>query len=241
MREVWDKLTDGEILDVFSTLFHFSRAPRGFSKAFSERKKKNKKKKLAAVWWIKQLQQPLPSLPSRLPALIFQSLSVPVLSLLYTLQTKCAFSSWLLSLLRPTRPCGQKAWFGPSVDPWESAWMCRSRDVSLNPLTLVLIGSSLLWHALEAEDTVQSVWFITRRLKQEIESAGPTVRTNGSQMILFKLTKKSDRHKYSLCHKPRDFSSTSILEQCIDLFLEEIKTANTCFISQHHMEKTVHE
>lgn len=49
-------------------------------------------KKQAAVWWIKQQRQPLPSLPSRLLALIFLSLSVPVLCLLYTLLGKWIFS-----------------------------------------------------------------------------------------------------------------------------------------------------
>ena len=67
--------------------FSSSLAPRGFSKAFSE-----KKKKQAAVRWIKQQQQPLSSLPSRLLALIFQSLSVPMLRLFYTLPGKWIFS-----------------------------------------------------------------------------------------------------------------------------------------------------
>lgn len=52
-------------------------------------------KKQAAVWWIKQ--QPLPSLPSRLPALIFQSLSVPALCLFYALLGKWIFSCGPLS------------------------------------------------------------------------------------------------------------------------------------------------
>lgn len=73
-------------LGVFLTSLHFSLTPRSFSKAFS------KKKKTTAVWWIKQQQQPLPSLPSRLQALIFQSPSVPVLCLFYTLLSRWTFS-----------------------------------------------------------------------------------------------------------------------------------------------------
>lgn len=49
-------------------------------------------KKQAAVWWIKQQQQPLPSLPSKLLALIFQSLSAPALCLFYSLPGKFIFS-----------------------------------------------------------------------------------------------------------------------------------------------------
>ncbi len=81
----WQRGRGRERLDAFSTLLHFSLAPRGFSKAFS--------KKQAAVWWIKQQRQPLPSLPSRLLALIFQSLSVPALCLFYALPGKWIFSS----------------------------------------------------------------------------------------------------------------------------------------------------
>lgn len=53
--------------------------------AFSE-------KKQAAVRWIKQARQPLPGLPSKRPALIFQSLSAPVLWLFYSLPGKLNYS-----------------------------------------------------------------------------------------------------------------------------------------------------
>lgn len=115
-----DRQRGREILDAFSTLFHFSLAPRGFSKAFSRRL-----------------------------ALIFQSLSVPVLCLLYTLPSKYiffSFSSSLLSLLHPTSPHPAMWAEGMIGLQSMSVWICTSRDVSLNPLPPFFpIGSSLLW------------------------------------------------------------------------------------------------
>lgn len=58
--------------------------------------------KQAAVWWIKQQRQPLPSLPGRLLPLIFQSLSVPALCLFYTLPGKWILSFCPLSSLQCT-------------------------------------------------------------------------------------------------------------------------------------------
>lgn len=111
-----------------------------------------KKQQQAAVWWIKQQRQPLPSLPSRRLALIFQSLSVPVLRLLYTLPSKCIF---LLSRHRsspsstPPHPTQPAMWAEGMIGLQStSVWICSSssRDTSLNPLTPFFpIGSSLLW------------------------------------------------------------------------------------------------
>lgn len=69
-----------ERLDAFSNLLHFSLAPRGFSKAFSKNTSGCVVDQTAAAATSQPTQQTV--------ALIFQSLSVSVLCLFYTLPGK---------------------------------------------------------------------------------------------------------------------------------------------------------
>lgn len=77
-----------ERLDAFSTLLHFSLAPRGFSKAFSKNTSGCVVDQTAAAATSQPTQQTVP--------LIFQSLSVSVLCLFYTLPGK-----WIFLVLSP--------------------------------------------------------------------------------------------------------------------------------------------
>lgn len=78
-----ERKREAERLDAFSTLLHFSLAPRGFSKAFSKNTSGCVMDQTAAAATSQPTQQTV--------ALIFQSLSVSVLCLFYTLPGKLIF------------------------------------------------------------------------------------------------------------------------------------------------------